>query len=215
MRRLEKKGRHKRVTDTVHSIDITPEMRDRVKKGLPLFTTAVGVPILNNMFAPKVQAAEYNEAPVIEEQSFGDMVNEYGQINRNLKALDDQRFARAVAEREARRGMSRRERRDNPPSEALRELAMQDMKPSLGSVAQGIVEGNAQGLDYFHPLNLGRMILNPANEGLGRFIAPSIVSTYENAVSPVAKPVLFDERDPKADEKSRSGKNFGNFFSLF
>ena len=175
--------------------------------------TAVGGGAL---FAPKdLQAAEYNEAPVIEEQSFGDMVNEYGQINRNLKALDDQRFARAVAEREARRGMSRRERRDNPPSEALRELAMQDMKPSLGSVAQGIVEGNAQGLDYFHPLNLGRMILNPANEGLGRFIAPSIVSTYENAVSPVAKPVLFDERDPKADEKSRSGKNFGNFFSLF
>ena len=216
LRRLrEKRGDYKRVTDTVHSIDITPEMRERVKKGLPLFTTAVGVPILNNMFAPKVQAAEYNEAPVIEEQSFGDMVNEYGQINRNLKALDDQRFARAVAEREARRGMSRRERRDNPPSEALRELAMQDMKPSLGSVAQGIVEGNAQGLDYFHPLNLGRMILNPANEGLGRFIAPSIVSTYENAVSPVAKPVLFDERDPKADEKSRSGKNFGNFFSLF
>ena len=175
--------------------------------------TAVGGGAL---FAPKdLQAAEYNEAPVIEEQSFGDMVNEYGQINRNLKALNDQRFARAVAEREARRGMSRRERRDNPPSEALRELAMQDMKPSLGSVAQGIVEGNAQGLDYFHPLNLGRMILNPANEGLGRFIAPSIVSTYENAVSPVAKPVLFDERDPKADEKSRSGKNFGNFFSLF
>lgn len=175
--------------------------------------TAVGGGAL---FAPKdLQAAEYNEAPVIEEQSFGDMVNEYGQINRNLKALDDQRFARAVAEREARRGMSRRERRDNPPSEALRNLTMQEMKPSLGSIAQGVVEGNAQGLDYFHPLNIGKMILNPANEGLGRFIAPSIVNTSENAVSPVAKPVLFDERDPQAEEKSRSGKNFGNFFSLF
>lgn len=200
----------------VHSIDVTDAMRERVKKGLPLFAQgglAVGGGAL---FAPKdLQAAEYNEAPVIEEQSFGDMVSEYGQINRNLKALDDQRFARTIAEREARRGMSRRERRDNPPSEALRNLTMQEMKPSLGSIAQGVVEGNAQGLDYFHPLNIGKMILNPANEGLGRFIAPSIVNTYENAVSPVAKPVLFDERDPQAEEKSRSGKNFGNFFSLF
>lgn len=46
-------------TDTVHSIDITPEMRDRVKKGLPLFAQgglAVGGGAL---FAPKdLQAAE-------------------------------------------------------------------------------------------------------------------------------------------------------------
>ena len=27
------------ITDTVHSIDITPKMRERVKKGLPLFAT--------------------------------------------------------------------------------------------------------------------------------------------------------------------------------
>ena len=40
LRLRTKRGEYKRQTDTVHSIDITPEMRERVKKGLPLFATA-------------------------------------------------------------------------------------------------------------------------------------------------------------------------------
>ena len=43
-------------TDTVHSIDITPEMRERVKKGLPLFTTAAAIPAVGGLLSPRAQA---------------------------------------------------------------------------------------------------------------------------------------------------------------
>ena len=40
-------------TDTVHSIDITPEMRDRVKKGLPLFAQGGAVVGAGALFSPE------------------------------------------------------------------------------------------------------------------------------------------------------------------
>ena len=43
-------------TDTVHSIDITPEMRERVKKGLPLFATAAAIPTVGGLLSPQAQA---------------------------------------------------------------------------------------------------------------------------------------------------------------
>ena len=44
-----------RASDTVHSIDITPEMRERVKKGLPLFATAGAALGLTEMMSQQQQ----------------------------------------------------------------------------------------------------------------------------------------------------------------
>ena len=51
-----KRGDYKQRTDTVHSIDITPEMRERVKKGLPLFATAAAIPTVGGLLSPQAQA---------------------------------------------------------------------------------------------------------------------------------------------------------------
>jgi len=55
LRLRTKRGEYKRQTDTVHSIDITPEMRERVKKGLPLFATAGAALGLTEMMSQQQQ----------------------------------------------------------------------------------------------------------------------------------------------------------------
>jgi len=52
---LLNKYRPKPRTDTVHSIDITPEMRERVKKGLPLFATGGAAIGLTEMMSQQQQ----------------------------------------------------------------------------------------------------------------------------------------------------------------
>ena len=184
-------AREKPYGDIVHSIDITPEMRQRVKKGLPLFTTAAGVPILNNMFAPKVQAAEYNEAPVIEEQSFGDMVNEYGQINRNLKALEQQKFDRLMAEDKKLRAMgSASFGKVSPELAAYRRSRL---LPSLGNMAVGAVDESLNTLDFLSnlPRAVATMQWNPTSP---------LQDRYGEAVKSV---VFGDERDKGALDEER------------
>jgi hypothetical protein len=45
-------------TDTVHSIDITPKMRERVKKGLPMFATGGAVIGLGELMRQQQQEKE-------------------------------------------------------------------------------------------------------------------------------------------------------------
>jgi hypothetical protein len=198
LRRLrEKRGDYKQITDTVHSIDITPEMRERVKKGLPLFTTAAGVPILNNMFAPKVQAAEYNEAPVIEEQSFGDMVNEYGQINRNLKALDDQRFARLMDEEKKLRAMGSASFGKVSPE--LAAYRRSQTLPSLAEMGMGALDASVDTLDFLS--NLPRAAATMQYQGN---------TPLRNKLGGVLDTNFVDERDEHA---IKSNRFFGSLFS--
>jgi len=95
--------------------------------------------------SPNSEAEEYTEAPVIEEQSFGSMVQEYGDINRRAKAADDQKFGLLMAERSDRAGMSRRDRRGSPASPDLQEFTRSNALPSLLQFASGVGEG---GVDY-------------------------------------------------------------------
>jgi len=183
--------------DTVHSIDITPEMRERVKKGLPLFTTAAGVPILNNMFAPKVQAAEYNEAPVIEEQSFGDMVNEYGQINRNLKALDDRRFARLMDEEKKLRAMGSASFGKVSPE--LAAYRRSQTLPSLAEMGMGALDASVDTLDFLS--NLPRAAATMQYQGN---------TPLRNKLGGVLDTNFVDERDEHA---IKSNRFFGSLFS--
>ena len=119
------------------------------------------------------------------------------------------------AERDARKTMSPRERKHAPrASEALRDHTLSTMLPSLGNAVQGWVRGGAETLDYLHPANLTRLAYDPANEGLSRFTAPSIVNPVSNLVAPVVNPVLYDEDDPEAVERAKQAKGFGALFSF-
>ena len=175
--------------DTVHSIDITPEMRDRVKKGLPLFAQgglAVGAGAL---FSP-------------------------GKAHANTKS-DEKNYDAIYAERDARAKMSPRERKHAPrASQALRDHDLSTMLPALGNVVQGAVRDSAATLDYVHPANLARLMLDPGKEGLSRFVSKPITNMYKEAVSPIVNPILYDEEDPEAKERAEKLKDFGGFFGL-
>jgi len=178
-------------TDTVHSIDITPEMRERVKKGLPLFAQGGAVVGAGALFSPENAQAGAAETDTGE---------------KNYDAI--------YAERDARQTMSPRERKNAPPaSKALRNHTLSTMFPSLGNAVQGMVRGGAETLDYLHPANLARLHFDPASEGLSRFISPSIVNPVSNLVDPVVNPVLYDKADPEAVERAKQAKEFGALFS--
>jgi hypothetical protein len=167
-------------------------MRERVKKGLPLFAQG-GLAVSGGaLFAPKdLQAAEYNEAPVIEEQSFGDMVNEYGQINRNLKALDQQKFDRLMAEDEKLRAMgSASFGKVSPELAAYRRSRL---LPSLGNMAVGAVDESLNTLDFLSniPRAVATMQWNPTSP---------LQDRYGEAVRSV---VFGDERDKGALDEER------------
>ena len=118
------------------------------------------------------------------------------------------------AERDARNTMSPRERKHAPrASKALRDHTLSTMLPSFGNAVQGVIETGAETLDYLNPVNLLRLQYDPANEGLSRFTAPSIVSPVGNLVDPVVKPLLYDEDDPEAVERAEKAKEFGKLFS--
>ena len=118
------------------------------------------------------------------------------------------------AERDARNTMSPRERKHAPrASKALRDHTLSTMLPSFGNAVQGVIETGAETLDYLNPVNLIRLQYDPANEGLSRFTAPSIVSPVSNLVDPVVKPLLYDEDDPEAVERAEKAKEFGKLFS--
>lgn len=160
------------------------------------------------LFAPKnLQAAEYNEAPVIEEQSFGDMVNEYGQINRNLKALDDQRFARLMDEEKKLRAMGSASFGKVSPE--LAAYRRSQLIPSVGTLAQGAVRDTAKGLDYLSPANLTRLLLDPADEGLSRFMAKPISDRIAKGAEVVTQPMLFDEDDPYSKKRKEKTMDIG------
>jgi hypothetical protein len=184
--------------DTVHSMDITPEMRDRVNKGLPLFAQgglAVGGGAL---FAPKdLQAAEYNEAPVIEEQSFGDMVNEYGQINRNLKALDDRRFARLMDEEKKLRAMGSASFGKVSPE--LAAYRRSQALPSLAEMGMGALDASVDTLDFLS--NLPRAAATMQYQGN---------TPLRNKLGGVLDTNFVDERDEHA---IKSNRFFGSLFS--
>ena len=110
--------------------------------------------------------------------------------------------------------MSPRERKHAPrASKALRDHTLSTMLPSFGNAVQGVIETGAETLDYLNPVNLIRLQYDPANEGLSRFTAPSIVSPVSNLVDPVVKPLLYDEDDPEAVERAEKAKEFGKLFS--
>lgn len=134
---------------------------------------------------------EYMKDAVIEEQSFGDMVSEYGQINRNLKALEQQKFDRLMAEDEKLRSMgSASFGKVSPELAAYRRSRL---LPSLGNMAVGAVDESLNTLDFLSnlPRAVATMQWNPTSP---------LQDTYGEAVRSV---VFGDERDKGALDEER------------
>ena len=179
--------------------------------------SVAGAGVLGALALPQnSQAEEYTEAPVIDEQSFGSMVQEYGDINRRAKAADDQKFGLLMADRSDRAGMSRRDRRGSPASPELQEFTRANALPSLLQFASGVGEG---GVDY----------LKDTFSGGGYVTAPAYASQqYEDinraammAPEEARAPLRADQiyLDPRmAEEAERlnaAGRGFAGILSMF
>ena len=114
------------------------------------------------------------------------------------QASEDDSSEAVMAERDDRSNMSRRDRRNSPASEGLRDYTNSQILPTLGNIAQGALKESASTMDYLSPANVARLLLNPADEGLERFVSEPIMQGVGNLVSPLAEPLLLDRRDPKA-----------------
>jgi len=115
-------------------------------------------------------------------------------------------------EKEARRSMSRRERRANPASEALRNYEQGKILPTLQNMGVGLVEGAADTLDILNPVNLGLNILNPANESAMRFLTPKYTPNKE-AVAPLTDMRFYDQADPDSEKARKNARMAGALFS--
>jgi len=167
--------------DTVHSIDITPEMRERVKKGLPLFAQGGAVVGAGALFSPdKAQAGASAE-----QQKFESLEAE----EQKLRAMRSSSFGKVSSE--------------------LAAYRRSQLLPSIGTLAQGAVRDTAKGLDYLSGANLTRLLLDPADEGLSRFFAKPISDKISQGAKVVTQPMLFDEDDPYSKKRKQDGMDLG------
>jgi len=146
--------------------------------------SVAGAGVLGALALPQnSEAEEYTEAPVIEEQSFGSMVQEYGDINRRANAADNNKFGLLMEERSDRAGMSRKERRDNPPSPEIQEFTRANVLPSLMQFRSGVIEG---GVDY----------LKDAFSGGGYVTAPAYASQQYEDINRAAMIAPREAKEP-------------------
>lgn len=104
------------------------------------------------------------------------------------------------AEKEARRSMSRRERRDNPPSEALRNYAQSRVLPTLGEGALGVVKGAANTLDSMRIKNLVA-----AYNGI-----PAVTSPMQDLVKPITDIGILNDDDEEKIAARKAGEFVGS-----
>lgn len=195
-----------------------------------------------NMFKDHLDlAVDKNGMPLTESQKTGSMVmnpklyqrldNQWADgvqdfIDRNKKKIaatggvaagaanaENAQFQSVLAEAEERKGKSRQWRMKNPPSAALSDYTKSQILPGLGTMAQGALQATAETLDYVNPVNLTRLALDPADEGLSRFFSPPVAGRYVEAVSPVVDYGLLDDRDPLNEERRKAFLNAGALFS--
>jgi len=99
--------------------------------------------------------------------------------------------AMAMSESETRKGMSRKERRDNPASENLQAYAKDRAGRAVGEMGLGLLEGVGEGVDFLRPENLASMY----------FGLPQINTSAQDALQPVTGMGLL--RDDEGKDTAR------------
>jgi len=152
--------------DTVHYITFEgaenqirsryAQFKDSSNRNLLAGFATIAVPtgaITTSMLAPEGQAS-----------TITDMAQEYGMLDQRYEQaraeIDAQKLRAIQAEREARKGMSRRELRDNPPSEALRNYMQGEALRAPVAFLSGGVRDTLRGLDSLRTPNLAGTFLN-------------------------------------------------------
>ena len=165
----------------------------------------------------QAQAAEYNAAPVVQEQSFGDMVNEYAQINQRAQAAEAQKFDTLMAESSNRAGMNRKQRRDNPISQGLMDYSQSQMIPNVKQVGSGFFEGL---MDYAKD-TMGRGYIASPSYASPQYsdINRQMMANPAQQAPLTPEQVYLDPRDPnalaKAEQARRAGQGLAGLMTLF
>ena len=138
----------------------------------------------------QAQAAEYREAPVVQEQSFGDMVNEYANINQRAQAAEAQKFGLLMREDARLRDMGSAAFGQVSPE--LAAYRRSQMLPTIGEVGMGALEGAVDTVDFVSqlPTAISTMTMpkrTPLRDRLGGLLDYSFV----------------DERDQRARDQAR------------
>ena len=138
----------------------------------------------------QAQAAEYNAAPVVQEQSFGDMVNEYAQINQRAQAAEAQKFDALMREDARLRDMGSAAFGQVSPE--LAAYRRSQMLPTIGEIGMGALEGAVDTVDFVSqlPTAISTMTMpkrTPLRDRLGGLLDYSFV----------------DERDQRARDQAR------------
>ena len=123
------------------------------------------------------------------------------------QAREQQKFERLEAEEQKLRAM--RSSSYGKVSPELAAYRRSQILPSIGTLAQGAVRDTAKGLDYLSPANLTRLLLDPADEGLSRFMAKPISDRIAKGAEVVTQPMLFDEDDPYSKERKEKTMDIG------
>ena len=138
----------------------------------------------------QAQAAEYREAPVVQEQSFGDMVNEYANINQRAQAAEDQKFDALMREDARLREMGSASFGQVSPE--LAAYRRSQMLPTIGEIGMGALEGVVDTVDFVSqlPTAISTMTMpkrTPLRDRLGGLLDYSFVN----------------ERDQRARDEAR------------
>jgi hypothetical protein len=138
----------------------------------------------------QAQAAEYREAPVVQEQSFGDMVNEYANINQRAQAAEDQKFDALMREDARLREMGSASFGQVSPE--LAAYRRSQMLPTMGEIGMGALEGVVDTVDFVSqlPTAISTMTMpkrTPLRDRLGGLLDYSFVN----------------ERDQRARDEAR------------
>lgn len=136
-------------------------------------------------FSPKGKTHNY----VIFDDKLIDITRKYGMTPILLPQAVKQ--AMAMSESEARKGMSRKERRDNPASENLQAYAKDRAGRAVGEMGLGLLEGVGEGVDFLRPENLASMY----------FGLPQINTSAQDALQPVTGMGLL--RDDEGKDTAR------------
>jgi ribosomal protein S18 acetylase RimI-like enzyme len=182
------------------------------------FDRAHAVPAAGLLTAVETaEPREYREAPVVQEQSFGDMVNEYAQINQRAQAAEAQKFDTLMAESSNRAGMNRKQRRDNPISQGLMDYSQSQMIPNVKQVGSGFFEGL---MDYAKD-TMGRGYIASPSYASPQYsdINRQMMANPAQQAPLTPEQVYLDPRDPnalaKAEQARRAGQGLAGLMTLF
>jgi hypothetical protein len=155
------------------------------------FDGAYAVPAAGLLAASETaEPREYREAPVVQEQSFGDMVNEYANINQRAQAAEAQKFDALMREDARLRDMGSASFGQVSPE--LAAYRRSQILPTIGEMGMGALEGAVDTADFVSqlPTAISTMTMpkrTPLRDRLGGLLDYSFV----------------DERDQRARDEAR------------